>query len=127
MRVLKSFEEFYKYAGLKQIKAKTEALIVYNDGALYEDKTLGISWIKHCFITLGTILTLNYKDIATLNINHKIKIVKDKINAWQARALQGKITVVKSLAIPQIQLLASMLLLDHKTVNEHLIVQFCLE
>ena len=117
---LKSFEEFYKYAGLKLNKAKTEALIVYNDGSLYEDQTLGISWIRHCFKTLGTIFTLNYKDTATLNINHKIKIVKDIINAWQARSLSlhGKITVVKSLVIPQIQLLASTLSLDHKTVNE---------
>ena len=69
---------------------------------------------------MGTIFTLNYKDTTTLNINHNIKVVKDINNAWQARflLLQDKITVVKSLVIPQIQLLASTLLLDHKTINE---------
>ena len=30
------FEEFYRYAGLKLNKAKTEAIIIYNDGSLLQ-------------------------------------------------------------------------------------------
>ena len=30
------FEEFYRYAGLKLNKAKTEAIIIFNDGSLIQ-------------------------------------------------------------------------------------------
>ena len=32
------FEEFYRYAGLKLNKAKTKAIIIYNDGSLLQKK-----------------------------------------------------------------------------------------
>ena len=47
------FEEFYRCAGLKLNKSKTVGLIVENDGHLYEDELLGISWIQNSFKTLG--------------------------------------------------------------------------
>ena len=99
---------------------RTEAIIVYNDGSFYEDKKVGISWIRQCFKPLGNIFTLNYKETTDLNINHKIQVIKDIIRVWQARilSLKGKITIVKALVIPQIQLLASTLSLDNKTINE---------
>ena len=120
LKALQSFEEFYKYAGLKLNKAKTEAIIVQNDGSMYEDTNLGISWIRNSFKTLGTYFTLNYKDAAILNINQKVQVIKDILNAWQARSLslKGKITVVKSLVIPHIQVLASTLPVDSKTITE---------
>ena len=90
-------------------KAKTEAIIVQNDGSLYEDTNLGITWIRNSFKTLGTYFTLNYKETAILNINHKVQIIKDILNAWEASSLslKGKITVVKAYVIPHIHLLAS--------------------
>ena len=120
LKALQSFEEFYKYAGLKLNKAKTEAIIVQNDGSMYEDTNLGISWIRNSFKTLGTYFTLNYKDTAILNINQKVQVIKDILNTWQARSLslKGKITVVKSLVIPHIQVLASTLPVDSKTIIE---------
>ena len=39
---LQLFEEFYKYAGLKLNKNKTEAIIIYNNGSLTSDVMLGI-------------------------------------------------------------------------------------
>ena len=39
---LQLFEEFYRYAGLKLNKKKTEAIIIYNDGSLISDVSLGI-------------------------------------------------------------------------------------
>ena len=101
-------------------KAKTEAIIVQNDGSLYEDINLGISWIRNSFKTLATYFTLNYKDTAILNINQKVQVIKDILNAWQARSLslKGKITVVKFLVIPHIQVLASTLSVDSKTIIE---------
>ena len=120
LKALQSFEEFYRYAGLKLNKAKTEAIIVYNDGSLFVDNSLGISWIEQSFKTLGTHFALDHKVSATLNINLKLQLIKDILNAWQARSLslKGKITVVKSLVIPHIQLLASTLSLDSRTIKE---------
>ena len=119
-QALQSFEEFYKYAGLKLNKSKTEAIIVQNDGSLYEDTNLGITWIRDSFKTLGTYFTLNYRESAILNINQKVQIIKDILNAWEARSLslKGKITVVKALVIPHIHLLASTLSIDSKTIME---------
>ena len=49
-----------------------------------------------------------------------MQVIKDILNAWQARSLslKGKITVVKSLVIPHIQVLASTLSVDFKTIIE---------
>ena len=81
LKALQSFEEFYKYSGLKLNKVKSEAIIVQNDGSLYEDTNLGIRWIRNSFKTLGTSFTLNYKDTAILNINQKVQAIKDIPNA----------------------------------------------
>ena len=88
---------------------------------MYEHTNLGISWLRNSFKTLGTYFTLNYKVPAILNINQKVQVIKDILNALQARSLslKGKITVLKSLVIPHIQVLASTLSLYSKTIIEH--------
>ena len=48
---LQLFEEFYRYAGLKLNKSKTEASIMSNDGTLYADQNLGINWTDKPFKT----------------------------------------------------------------------------
>ena len=53
-KVIQTFEEFYRYAGLKLNKSKTEAMKVYIDGSLCEGTNLGIQWINGPFKTLGT-------------------------------------------------------------------------
>ena len=59
------FEEFYRYAGLKLNKAKTEAIIIYNDGSLLQ-KNLGISWSKPPFKTLGTYFSTDLEEAKLL-------------------------------------------------------------
>ena len=58
--VIQTFEEFYRYAGLKLNKSKREAMIVYNDGSLCEYANLGIKWINRPFKALGTWFSLHF-------------------------------------------------------------------
>ena len=62
------FEEFYRYDGLKLNKSKTIGIIVQNDGNLYEDEHLGISWTLNTFKTMGARFSLDCKETKRLNM-----------------------------------------------------------
>ena len=117
---LQIFEEFYRYAGLKLNKSKTEAIIVYNDGSLHADKNLGITWIDKPFKTLGIWFTIDSTEMIRLNVSEKINKIKDMLNIWHSRSLtlKGKITVLKSLVVPQILQIAYVLPFSKGVLNE---------
>ena len=90
-----------------------------NDGHLYEDELLGISWIENSFNTLGVFFSLNHDETKSVNIQEKISTIKSILNTWKARnlSLNGKITILKSLVLPHIQILASFLQVDKKDIE----------
>ena len=106
---LRMFEEFYRYAGLKLNKGKTEAIIIQNDGTLEHNLSLGIKWINRPFKTLGTWFSLDNEEMINLNKNDKISIIKSILNSWSLRrlTLKGKVTVIKSFVLPHIVQLVS--------------------
>ena len=108
---LKLFEEFYRYAGLKLNKRKTEAFIVYNNGSIMLEDDLGISWINKPFKALGIWFASNQEEMIKLNIADKADKIKSILNLWQGRVLTltGKITILKSLVLPHILHLAYVL------------------
>ena len=73
---LQLFEEFYRYAGLKLNKNKTEAIIIYNDGSLISDVSLSIKWVNKPFKTLGTWFSLTHEEMTKLNVSDKIEKMK---------------------------------------------------
>ena len=79
---LQIFEEFYRYAGLKLNKSKTEATIIYDDGSLHSDDSLGITWISKPFKTLGFWFALESTEMGRLNVSEKIEKIKDMLNIW---------------------------------------------
>ena len=113
------FEEFYRYAGLKLNKAKTEAIIIYNDGSLLQKK-LGISWSKPPFKTLGTYFSTDFEEAKLLNIKDRLDKIKSIITTWKGRALtlKGKITIIKSLIVPHILTLVSSLSPSEKLISD---------
>ena len=113
------FEEFYRYAGLKLNKAKTKAIIIYNDGSLLQ-KNLGISWSKPPFKTLGTYFSTNFEEAKLLNIKDRFEKIKGIITTWKGRALtlKGKITIIKSLIVPHILTLISCLSPSEKLIAD---------
>ena len=64
-------EEFYRYAGLKLTKNKTEAIIIYNDGSLIRAVSLGIKWVNKPFKNLGAWFSLNHEEMTKLNVSDK--------------------------------------------------------
>ena len=106
--VMEIFEEFYRYAGLKLNKKKTEALALQSIDCT-PNNLFGIKWIDCPFKTLGFWFSINYDEMFQLNTNEKMKTMQNTINSWSSRCLtiKGKITVLKSLIVPHLQQLAS--------------------
>ena len=92
------FEEFYRYAGLKLNRSKTEAIVLYNSGGIREDSSLNIKWHSEPFKTLGIWNSLDQKEMLCLNIKERMEKIKTILGIWNIRALslKGKITVLKS-------------------------------
>ena len=98
------FEEFYRYAGLKLNKSKTEVYIIYNYKVIVEEKSSGIRWLKGPFKTLGSWFSTDPEEIIRLNCNEKLNIIETILKVFPARSLtlRGKIVIIKSLAIPHL-------------------------
>ena len=106
--VMELFEEFYRYAGLKLNKKKTEALALQSTDCI-SNNLFGIKWIDRPFKTLGFWFSINFDEMFQLNTNEKMKTIQSIINSWSSRCLtiKGKITVLKSQVVPHLQQLAS--------------------
>ena len=118
--VLKIFEEFYRYAGLKLNKTKTVAIIVWNDGSIYKDPSIGILWSDKPFKTLGIWYSLDICEMQEINISNKLKKMHLLLNMWSARSLsiKGKITVIKTIIMPHILHIASVLYLEERVIKQ---------
>ena len=118
---IKAFEEFYRYAGLKLNKSKTVAFITKGiNPDVFEDNTLGMLWSSTEFRTLGTWFSSNIEEACQLNIAEKINKIKSILRAWAPRSLtvKGKITVIKSLIVPNTSQLASVVPFSKKIVSD---------
>ena len=97
---MKIFEEFYRYAGLKLNKKKTEALASQSTDCI-TNNLFGIKWIDCSLKTFGFWFSINYDDMFQLNTYEKMKTMQSIINPWSSRCLtiKDKITVLKSLIV----------------------------
>ena len=115
------FEEFYRYAGLKLNKSKTVAFITERvNPKAYQDNTLGVDWTFKEFKTLGAWFSSNVNETYQLNIAEKIDTIKIILRTWSSRSLtlKGNVTVLKSLIVPQILQLASIVPFSQKLVSD---------
>ena len=109
------FEEFYRYAGLKLNKNKTEVYMIYNDKSLAEEKSSGIRWLKGPFKSLGSWFSTDPEEMIRLNCNEKLNIIETILKVWHARSLTLRVKIViKSLAIPHLLQLSSAISLSEK-------------
>ena len=103
---LDCFEHFRLVSGLKMNTSKTRAVWVgnmkFSDLILCPDQNL--HWSHSNFKLLGIDFSLDLANIADLNFSKKIKELSGVLKSWQHRKLTllGKITVVKSLALPKL-------------------------
>ncbi len=105
--VLNLFNLYESCSGVGVNFEKTEAIWIGNKiGSTRELKTQKpLNWLKEpVFKILGIEYNLNNEDITSSNYEVKLDAIKNLLNTWNWRNLSicGKITVIKSLAIPML-------------------------
>ena len=107
---------FESFSGCRINMSKSEAI---NIGSLKnsEEKPFeerGLTWRSRTFKALGVTFSLQTKSLYELNYPMKLKKIEQVMNCWKQRSLSliGKIAVVKSLLLPQLLYLFSVLCID---------------
>ena len=98
--------QFSKYSGLKPNIEKTQAVWIGNKIKSKEKLCANykLNWNESTFKALGIIFSSDISDIVIANYGPKIDQIKKELLQWSKRNLTtlGKITVVKSLMLPQL-------------------------
>ena len=104
-KVLELISKFTEVAGPKLNKSKTEGIWLGH----YKDRqrncnVAGIKWPTEPVRCLGIYIGNDKKECNKLNWDKKLENIKKKLSSWQKRKLTifGKVTVIKSLLIPQL-------------------------
>ena len=104
---------FGRCSGCKINVAKTEAIWIGSKRGCQDFplRNQGITWKISQFKSLGVNFSLNLGLIFDLNYKEKLKRMKQTINCWRMRNLSliGKVCVIKSLVLPQLLYLFSVL------------------
>ena len=105
--------QFGKYSGCKLNLSKTEAIWIGSKKGCqdFPMSNQGITWRNSTFKSLGINFSLDLSLIFDLNYKEKLKQMTQTINCWRMRNLSliGKICVIKSLVLPQLIYLFSVL------------------
>ena len=105
--------DFGSLSGCKINMSKSEAIHIGcskgSDFKPYSNE--GLVWKDNTFSTLGINFSLNVKALYELNFIPKLTHIQQILNCWHSRNLSliGKITVIKSLLLPQLLYLLSVL------------------
>ena len=128
----KLFEILDKFASLSgcKIKSKSEAIHIgaLKGSTFYTFSNDVLTWKTNSFRYLGINFSLNVKALYELNFIPKLTQIQQIINCWRSRnvSLIGKITVIKSLLLPQLLYLFSVLCIPiPKTFFKKLIIILC--
>ena len=108
-----TIDKFSESSGCKLNIAKSEAIWIGSKKGshLFPFTEKGLKWNKFTFKTLGVHFSLNTKQLYDLNHKIKLKSIENTLNCWRARnlSLVGKICVIKTLLLPQLLYLFSVL------------------
>ena len=105
--------KFASLSGCKINMSKSEAIHIGScKGSDFKPfSNEGLVWKDNTFRSLGVNFSLNVKALYELNFVPKITHIQQILNCWRSRNLSliGKITVIKSLLLPQLLYLFSVL------------------
>ena len=112
-------KEFGKVTGLKLNMEKTEGLWL-GRGKNRGDNFADINWKNEVVKALGVHFGFNKKEIEEKNWRSKVENVKKILNKWKYRdlSMQGRILIVKTLALSQIVYLVSSICIPKWAINE---------
>ena len=99
---LSLLQDFSKISGLKLNKSKTEVFPIKFTSNL--DESIGISWKKDNFKTLGVWFCLDELQMVQLNLEGRIEEIRNTLNVWCGRNMTifGKVMVLKTLVLSKI-------------------------
>ena len=103
-------KHFHQCAGLRLNKDKSEAIILGLNNNI-DLTNYGITSVQTSIKSLGIIIKKDVNNIAELNFNDRLIKVRNLLNMWKCRQLsiKGKITILRSQALPIILYPASVL------------------
>ena len=108
-----TLDKFASFSGCRINMSKSEAIHIGSlkgsDSCPFED--VGLQWKTNSFKTLGINFSLNINSLYELNFIPKLAKIEQTLNCWRHRnlSLLGKVTVIKSLLLPQLLYLFSVL------------------
>ena len=116
------FEQFKHCSGLKLNLNKTEIIPLgkSKNAKIILPKHLEQIKVKHGpFKALGVWFASNQAEITRLNLDDRLKKMETTINIWKGRclSLKGKITIIKTTIVPQIQFLFSMIYIEETIIK----------
>ena len=119
---IKIFKEFSDCSGLKLNLNKTEIIPIGKSKQTNVQIPIHLREIKikhGPFKALGVWFADTQEIINNLNFDDRIKNMETTINIWKCRSLslKGKITIIKTLILPQVQFLFSMVYVGEKIIN----------
>ena len=122
VNVILKFSEFAKCSGLKINLKKTEIIPIGSATRKTISLPNIISMInikKGPFKALGVWYSTDQNEITELNLNVRIKKMQTLVNIWTPRclSLKGKVTIIRSLILPQIQFLFTMIYIPTKYLD----------
>ena len=119
-----ALETFESFSGLKLNLGKTELIPLGKPRNIntikLSEKLEKISVKQAPFKALGVWFSNNIKEINYLNFNDRLQKMDELINIWKCRglSLKGKITIIKTLILPQIQFLFSMIYVPYNVQRQ---------
>lgn len=118
--VLEVLEHYSKCAGLKINKSKSEVIKLGKSVANLPDKICGLRIISKPTKVLGIWVSKDLDELLDINFNERITKLKTLLNMWKQRklTLKGKVTVINSLALSQIQYAMSVLYVPPNVISE---------
>ena len=116
---LRVVNNFGKCSGLNLNLSKTEGLWL---GSLRhsKDKPLGIKWPDTPIKSLGVYYTYDDADFIKLNFHNRLSKMKTLVDMWKCRGLThfGRVTIVKSLILPIMTYIFSVLSTPKQIITE---------
>lgn len=108
---LKLLKNFYNISGLRINMDKTYGKGIGSLTGLTPGEDMGIKWTTGPITTLGVTISNDPIIISKSNFDSRIQVMTDILNIWLTRnlSLNGKVTILKSLALPIVQYPASCL------------------
>ena len=120
---IEHFQLFQICSGLKLNLNKTEIIPIgrnANQTIILPENLKSIQIKKGPFKALGVWYSINEEESINLNFSERIKNIQKLTNIWSGRllSLKGKIMILKTLVLPQIQFLLGMIYVQEKILIE---------